>query len=244
MKIVLAAQPVTNRNTEANLRTILQAVHSFSGKADLILFGESFLQGFDALCWDYEKGTAIAVQPSDPVIARICQAARQARIGVSFGCFEKDSGLLHSSQFVIDASGKLIDIFHRVSPGWKPALNDPRYREGDRFHVFSYQDKRLTIALCGDLWTAGRPEEILSLQADAVLWPVWCDYAPEEWNAFVKHDYAQQAALCGCPVLLVNPFCTDADADDRATGGAALFCSGLICAELPAGTEGFLTVEI
>lgn len=244
MKIVLAAQPVTNWNMEANLRTILQAVHSFSGKADLILFGEAFLQGFDALCWDYEKDTALAVQPTDPVIARICQAARQAQIGISFGCFEKDSGLFYSSQFVIDASGKLIDIFRRVSPGWKPALNDPRYREGDRFHVFSYQDKRLTIALCGDLWTAGRPEEILSLQADAVLWPVWCDYAPEEWNAFVKQEYAQQAALCGCPVLLVNPFCTDADADDRATGGAALFCSSFICAELPAGAEGFLTVEI
>lgn len=78
---------------------------------------------------------------------------------------------------------------------------------------------------------------------DVVLWPVWCDFAPCEWNEKVKHEYAQQAALCGDLVLYVNPFCTDTFVSDAATGGAACFEKGRITAEIPAGSSGVLLVE-
>ena len=55
---------------------------------------------------------------------------------------------------------------------------------------------------------------------------------------------AGQAARCGGCVLLVNPYCADADAHDAASGGAACFRSGRIESELPAGSSGMLTVEV
>ena len=87
--------------------------------------------------------------------------------------------------------------------------------------AFCYAGKTFATALCGDLWTDGRPEEMNALNADVVLWPVWCDYTADEWNASARHEYAAQAALCGRNVLLVNPYCADPNAESRAAGAAA-----------------------
>ena len=89
---------------------------------------------------------------------RIRDAARHSQIAVSFGYIERAGDALFSSQMVIDASGAVIHNFHRVSVGWKEYWHtDGHYREGATFEAFSYLGKRLAIALCGDLWTEGRP---------------------------------------------------------------------------------------
>lgn len=119
------------------------------------------------------------------------------------------------------------------------------YREGRRFERFCYHGKRFATALRGDLWADGRPEEMYAIGADIVLWPVWCDYPPDDWNSRVKYEYARQAARCGTSVLFVNPFSADADtAPDAATGGSAYFQDGQIRMESPAGNPGILVVEL
>ena len=104
--------------------------------------------------------------------------------------------------------------------------------------------KSFAIGLCGDLWTDGRPEEMNALNSDVVLWPVWCDYKAGEWNNSIKHEYAEQAVLCGDSVLLVNPCCADPDAPDAASGGLAYFRNGRIVSELSAGNSGTMIVEV
>ena len=71
---------------------------------------------------------------------------------------------------------KFIDLFHRVSI----------------VRAFEYEEKRFAAALCGDLWTCGRPQEMKAVGADAVLWPVWCDYNADKWNNTIKYEYAKQ----------------------------------------------------
>ena len=138
-----------------------------------------------------------------------------------------------------------MNLFHRVSVGWKDvSQTDEHYREGERFEKFTCNGKSFAVGLCGDLWTEGRPEEMKALQADVVLWPVWCDYSPAEWNDTVKYEYAQQAAKCGHDVLLVNPFCTDPTATDCATGACVHFRNGSIVRELPSGRPGTLLIEL
>ncbi len=245
MKIALAASPVRTRDVPYNLSSILQTAARYSEKADMVLFGEASLQGFDCLEWDYETDRQMAVSLDDPRIMQICQAAKQYRIAISFGYIEKTEDALYSSQIVIDDMGAVIANFHRVSVGWKEyRRTDEHYREGNHFGKFYYGGKSFAIGLCGDLWTEGRPEEMKALNADVVLWPVWCDYDSKEWNEKIKFEYAQQAALCGDTVLLVNPYCADADMIDAAAGGAACFKSGGIAAELPSGSSGAIIVEI
>lgn len=245
MKIALASAPVINRDIDYNLNIILRTMEGLSGHADLVLFGESVLQGFDCLIWDYETDRKMAVTQDDPAINQLRDAARQYGVAVSFGYIEAVDETLYSSQLVIDAAGRIVHNFHRVSEGWKEySKTDAHYCEGARFEAFDAGGKRMAIALCGDLWTDGRPEEMHALGADVVLWPVWCDYKAEEWNGSINQEYAEQAALCGDCVLLVNPYCADPGAEDCAAGGAAFFAGGRIVEESPAGKPSVLVVEL
>ncbi len=182
---------------------------------------------------------------TDTPIAQMQQAAREAHMAVSFGFIERQGESLYSSQIFIGAEGEIVNLFRRVSVGWREFdKTDGHYREGENFVRFTYGGKTFAIGLCGDLWTEGRPEEMEALEADIVLWPVWCDYAAEEWNSTIKHEYAQQASLCGQTVLLVNPYCADRAEDECAAGAAALFRDGAIVKETPAGHPGYLIAEV
>lgn len=55
MKIALAAVGFKNNNLAYNKEKIIELIKIYSKSADMILFGESFLQGFDCLVWNYEK---------------------------------------------------------------------------------------------------------------------------------------------------------------------------------------------
>lgn len=245
MRIALSSAPVKNRNMELNMQAMIDAIKKVSGQAELILFGESVLQGFDCLCWDYEMDCHMAVGLTDAPIQRMCEAAKQCGLAVSFGFIERIENRLYSSQIFIGADGEIVTVFHRVSVGWKDfSKTDNHYREGRHFEKFCYGGKSFTIGLCGDLWTEGRPEEMNALNADVVLWPVWCDYNADEWNNSVKYEYAEQAALCGDCVLLVNPYCADGEEMDAAPGGAVCFQHGKIAAEMPVGNCGAIIVEV
>lgn len=245
MRIALADAPVKNRNIEFNIQSMIDAIEKTRGQADAIIFGESVLQGFDSLCWDYETDRNMAVALSDAPIQRMCEAARQYAIAVSFGFIERIENILYSSQIFIGSDGEIVNVFHRVSVGWKELSGtDDHYREGQYFEKFCYGGKSFAVGLCGDLWTDGRPEEMKALKADVILWPVWCDYRADEWNNIIKHEYAEQAALCGECVLLVNPFCPDSNVSDAAAGGALCFRNGSIVAEKPSGNSEILIVEV
>ncbi|WP_287449592.1 carbon-nitrogen hydrolase family protein [Sellimonas sp.] len=245
MKIALASAPAVTGEVEHNIVSILRSLEHCSGKADLVVFGESFLQGFECLTWDYEADRVMAVSKEGAEIRRIREAAAKNRIAVSFGYIEKAADSLYSSQIVIDASGEIIHNFQRVSAGWKEFWHtDGRYREGRKFETFAFDGKKFAIGLCGDLWAEGRPEEMKALNVDIVLWPVWCDYKAADWNEKIRYEYAGQAAKCGNIVLYVNPFCADPGVADAASGGAAYFQNGQIIKDMPAGERGILIVEI
>lgn len=245
MKIALASAPVKNRDVEYNLSAMAAYMEHCKGRVDIILFGESVLQGFDCLCWDYEVDKSVAFSIHDAPILSMRYAARDNNIAVSFGFIEKKGNALYSSQIFIGTNGEIVNLFHRVSEGWKEyTKTDSHYREGKAFKKFVYGGKSFATAICGDLWTEGRPEEMKALNANIVLWSVWCDYNHEEWNSSIKYEYAQQAALCGDCVLYVNPYRIEASDYDIARGGAVHFSGGNIVKEMPAGKNGVLIVEV
>ena len=124
MKIALASVPVKNGDVCFNLRSMMDAIQECSAKADLILFGESVLQGFDCLCWEYEKDCLVAVGLTDAPIRQVCEAARENKIAVSFGFVERGEDGLYSSQLFVGADGQIVDVFHRVSEGWTEPAAD------------------------------------------------------------------------------------------------------------------------
>lgn len=243
MKIALASVGFITNDTAYNLEKIKTLIEKYASEVDLILFGESFLQGFECLSWDYTKDVNIAVHQDSELINDIRAMCEINRVSVSFGYIEKDENNLYSSQLTIDKNGETVDNFRRVSIGWKEPIADFHYVEGKGFGQFTYLDKTVSVALCGDLWYEGNCIQMKNLDSDIVLWPVYTDFDSQEWNESMKYEYAEQAEKCGNKVLYVNSYCLDQNSQGIARGGAALFSQGKIESEIPAGIEGVLVVE-
>lgn len=243
MKIALAAVGFITNDTAYNVEKIKTLIEKYASEVDLILFGESFLQGFECLSWDYAKDVNIAVHQDSELINDIRAMCEINRVSVSFGYIEKDEDNLYSSQLTIDKNGETVDNFRRVSIGWKEPIADFHYVEGKGFGQFTYLDKTVSVALCGDLWYEDNCIQMKNLDSDIVLWPVYTDFDSQEWNESMKHEYAEQAEKCGNNILYVNSYCLDQNSQGIARGGAALFSQGKIESEFPAGIEGVLVVE-
>ena len=245
MMIALAAVGFKNGDITYNKEKIKTVIREHGYRqADLILFGESFLQGFDSLSWNYDSDKNIAVSTDDPVIDEIRKTAKEYSVAVSFGYTEKTENSLFSSQLTVGKNGEIINNFRRVSVGWKEPIADSHYREGDGFHPFRFEDKEFAVGLCGDLWDDGNVDRMKKLNADVVLWPVYTDFNYEEWNKTIKYEYTEQAARFGHGVCLVNSVCLDREGSEIAKGGAAYFLDGRIKFQTPAGEESILYVMV
>lgn len=244
MKCALAAVGFINEDSIHNKNVIIGIMKQYAGKADVVIFGEAFLQGFYGLNFQVEHDEKIAVSKDNDIIREICNVAKEYKIGVSFGFIEREGDIFYSSQITVAADGTILDIYRRVSPGWKEEFANEQYREGDGFHTFVYEGKSIAVGLCGDLWFDENVAAIKELQADVVFWPVYTDFNSEEWNTEVKYEYAEQGGGIGSKVLYVNSVCLDKEGEEIAKGGAAIFVEGKIEAEIPSGDEGVLIVEV
>ena len=130
MKIGLAVYEFRNRDTAFNLSQMERAMRSARGKADLLCFGEAFLQGFDAFDWTYEADRERAVPADAEIIKRLCGMTARYGVDLLFGYLERAEDALYSSCAVL-AEGKLIHNYRRISKGWKEyTRTDGHYREG------------------------------------------------------------------------------------------------------------------
>ncbi len=243
MNIVLMASGFKTRDIEYNKNKILNAINTIAQKEDLLVFGESFLHGFDALSWNYEQDQNIAISMHDKVIDEICEACKKKEVNVSFGYYEKDEDSIYSSQITIGQDAKIIDNYRRVSIGWKIKEADYHYKEGKGFHLFSFQNKKVAIGLCGDLWYEDNIEEMTKLHPDLVLWPVYTDFDANEWNKSIVYEYGEQASKLNTLVCYVNSVCEDKLEGIHAKGGAAFFKDNKILKSTEAGEETYCRLE-
>lgn len=244
IKFLLASKANINSDIEYNKNVITETMINHSKDVDMIIFGEAFLQGFYSLNFDVEHDMDVAIKRDDKVIKEICKVAKDHNVGVSFGFIEKDGDTIYSSQITINGDGVVVDVYRRVSVGWKEEYAGDNYREGDGFHAFEFIGKRVVVGLCGDLWYDDNIDKVNACCPDVVFWPVYTDFNSDKWNTTEKYEYAEQAGKLSAKVLYVNSVCTDIEGDEMAKGGSALFENGKIIKETPSGKESTLLVEI
>ena len=236
MRIGLVSCRCLNRDIGFNLEKIRNAMERCQGKADLLCFPEAFLQGFDALFWDYEKDRGIALEISSETIAQLQKWSVQYGTALCVGYIERDQEKLYSSCAVI-AEGEIIHNYRRISKGWKEySKTDAHYCEGTETGSFFLHGKEMSVALCGDLWDF--PERFRS--DHLLLWPVFVDYTADEWIREEIAEYAAQAALASDDVLMINPL----SSDPPCHGGSFHFHRGTVQAKLPFDAEDILFTDI
>ena len=235
MKIGLVSYRSENKNIPFNLTQIERTLKETQGQAELLCFGEAFLQGFDSLCWDYETDRQMAVDQNSETMDYLRGLTVRYGTGLLFGYIEKEGDKIYSSCAVL-AEGKTVHNYRRISRGWKEfSKTDSHYREGTETGEFTFHGKKIMPALCVDMWDY--PERF---RTDGILiWPVYVDFSLEDWKREEK-EYAAQAAKAAGTVLMVNsitrtPVCH---------GGAFRFEKGEIIEKLPFDREGILYTDL
>lgn len=235
MKTGLASYECRDNDLAFNLSQMERAMCAAQGRVELLCFGETFLQGFNALCWEYETDKDIAVPADSAVMERIGQMTLQYGVDVLFGYIERSGEAIYSSCAVI-AEGKLLHNYRRISRGWKEyARTDAHYREGTETGGFRYHGRPIMLALCGDLWDF--PERF---KTEALLiWPVYVNFTLDEWVEY-EAAYARQAQLAAPRALMVNPI----SQAPKSYGGAFCFADGRIEKKLAYDREDILVAEL
>lgn len=235
MKIGLAVYQFINNDISFNVSQIEKAMAAARGKVQLLCFGETFLQGFDAMNWDYAHDREVAVTQDSKIIRTLRGMTLRYGVDLLFGYLEREDERLYSSCMVIE-KGEILHNYRRISKGWKYYwVTDGHYCEGDAPSDFVYQGKKFRIALCGDLWDY--PERF---QTEGILlWPVYVNFSLPDWQRY-EQEYAQQAALAASQTLLINSITKEPEA----IGGAFCYEKGQITARLPYHTEGILSVQV
>ena len=237
MKIALASTPVRNGDVASNLTQMAKYISLAKEQgAELVCFGEAYLQGFDSLTWDFEEDKGTAVSCNSGLFQIIIGWTRDGGIDLMFGFLERDGEEIYSSCALV-SQGALVRKYRRVSKGWKEySRTDGHYREGSEVELFEYKGRRCLMALCGDLWDDTAPR--FKQDAELLFWPVYIDFSQEEWEGHARKEYVEKAAEFGGDVLMINPL------DSNALGGSCWFRDGEVKANLPLGEEGLLLVEV
>ena len=235
MKIGLVSYRCENGNLPFNLAQIERALRETQGRVDLLCFGEAFLQGFDSLCWDYEKDKNTALALSSETFDGLRRLTVRYGTALLTGYIEKDGDRLYSSCAVL-ADGETVHNYRRISRGWKEyTLTDGHYCEGTETGAFRFRGKQIMLTLCGDLWDF--PERFRT--EHLLIWPVYVNYTAEDWESGIPEEYAAQAALAARDALMVNPI----DRDPVSHGGAFRFREGRVAERIPFDREQILIVD-
>ena len=235
MKIGLASYRCENRDMQFNIGQIERAMKEAQGKEELLCFGEAFLQGFDSLCWNYEKDQYMAVEQSSEAIVYLRKLTARYGLALLTGYIEKEQDRLYSSCIVL-AGGEIVHNYRRISRGWKEyTITDGHYCEGTATEPFEVHGKKIMLALCGDLWDY--PERFRT--EHLLIWPVYVNYTREDWENGVLDDYARQAARAAKETLMINPI----DRNPVSHGGAFRFLNGSVCERTPFDEEKILIIN-
>ena len=114
MKIGLVSYEFKNGKIEYNIKKIEKAIISANGKADLLCFGETFLQGFDSLSWNYEIDKNIAITKESVTMEKLKKLSEKHKIDLGIGYIEREKEKIYSS-FIVIEKGKTIHNYRRIT---------------------------------------------------------------------------------------------------------------------------------
>lgn len=242
MRVALVSAIIRDNEVTKQIAQIEEYL-SKNKSLDLFCFGENYLQGFNALAWQYDLDKYIALSIDSDQINQIRQLAIKYNSAISFGFLENYNDDIYCSNMVIDKHGVIVDNYRRRSIGWKEIFDDSRYKEGNSFNVFKLNNKKIVTAICGDLWTEDLlyEIEIMSHTIDFILWPLYIDYQQDVWKTSAKDEYKNQLSSLQCDVLMINSYSHNLN---EAKGGAYIFEGNKIKEELPLGNEGILIFDL
>jgi len=238
IKIGLASAKFINNDILSNTKNIFKFL-SIAKKNDvgLVLFGESFLQGFECLNWKPENDLLVGIPKNDIKIDVFRDYCKNKKIALGFGYIERDNKKLFSSYMIIDKNGNNLVNYRRISKGWRIKNCDiETYCEGVNFEIFEFMGHKMSIGICGDFWE-DQVIRIFPKNIDTLLWPNFrTDWEENEINLYIEHIKKRCRN-----VFFVNSICDEEIS--KAIGGASAIIENKLYSILDFNKEDILIVE-
>jgi predicted amidohydrolase len=242
--------PETVVDVAVNKRRILDAISSaLPSRPDLIVLPETVITGYQdkghpgfdrSLCEDLEGEFLITVR----------SLARQHRVMISIGFFEKNGWQIHDASVLFSGTGEILQHYRRVDPHWRnPGVDSAIYRCGDEVRLASTGHGTVSTLICGDLFNATVREMTQALRPDYVIYPLAA--IPEEgytWESAVEDYYRAELIKLNAHVLMVNLLESGPGwpgGEGTRVGGAHVVTPvGELLHTLPTGRPGILTCDV
>ena len=210
MTVGLASAEFINNNVNFNLENCIDFINrAKKNDVDIILFGETYLQGFEALIWKPEDDLRMGLEKGSETMNILRIYCKEKSIALGMGYIEREGNSLYSSYLVIDKNGNDLINYRRISRGWRIKNSDNEiYREGIEFYIFEFMEHKMTVGLCGDFWT----DEVikkLPKEIDLVLWPVFVDIGRIQWETSELNEYIEQSKKINKNVFYINSICKE-----------------------------------
>lgn len=127
-----------------NTRRVLDAIGASGGHTDLLVFPETFLQGFPTAANIAQL--AIAVQGA--VIDSVRAAARASGVSVAIGFAEIDEGRFFNTAVLIDATGQIL-LRYRKTHLYQS--DDGVFEPGQAYPICVWQGIQVGLLICFDI---------------------------------------------------------------------------------------------
>jgi len=244
MKIALVSTESKINRPDYNVYLMQEAVKQNPG-IDLILFGESFLQGYLCMTWDFESDKKTALGHHSLIFRQIKYLAKTLGVAIGFGYYELEKYVTHSiynSYCVIDKTGKVIYNYRRRNWTWIDRYKsnyEARYRVGKCSYTFLLNGVLFNCAICADFYDNPMYSDMVSMESDFVLWPCFVVYPDIYFKHYKQSLFPDRMHNVKSPILFINSICYYAGAP----GGCAVFHKGKILQELSPGNTGILIVD-
>ena len=147
-----------------NTQRALHAIAESAGKTDLLVFPETYLQGFPTV----ENIGELAIAIYGAVISSLVHAVRQAGISIVIGFAEVDDGRFYNTALLIDEGGEIC-LRYRKSHLY---LSDQGvFEPGHEFPVCEWHGIRVGILICFDIEFPEVARTLALKGADLILVP-------------------------------------------------------------------------
>ena len=212
-KIAILQKRAINAQIDKNVESIMATMkEAAENKADILLLPECFITGYD-LPMTYEK----SITDDDVSIAKICEKAKEYRIGVVLTAFTKGNKQPQNSAFVINKSGKVLMKYSKVHTC--DFADEKTVESGKEFKVCDFEGIQLGSMICYDREYPESARVLMLKGAEVILVPNDCGSMRPRIQALSTRAYENMVAVAmanpngenaGCSCAY-SPICWDED---------------------------------
>nr|WP_263323494.1 nitrilase-related carbon-nitrogen hydrolase [Neobacillus sp. Marseille-Q6967] len=205
MRLAIAQVAPVFGNIDANLSEMINIMERNKDKADLLVFPELSLTGYDLK----ERLYDVAITTESKEIKEVCKASEELGMNVVFGFVEQGKGDQIYKSAVMIKDGKVTSVQRKIYPTNYGIFEEGKYfSKGKRVHVQHLESFTSCMLICNDLWQPSLPHIAAHYHTSLLIGLInspdgglGSKYSSSEGWETVGKFYA---GMYGCYVALVN----------------------------------------